>query len=255
MMLAQAVKVKSESPWAIAGLVALSFSLLVLLLSSPLLFRTFLFQSFNIPSGSMLPTLLVGDYFFVAKYPYGYGRYTSLFSTPLFPGRIFGAEPARGDVVAFLTPKDNATVYIKRVVGLPGDRIQMKGGLLYINGVPVARERLADFVGADPCGLAGMARTKRWRETLPNAVSYETLDCVDNGFYDNTNLYTVPTDHVFVLGDNRDNSSDSRVLSMIGYIPLENIVGRAGMIFYSIGQGTAGAAPTIRTERIGMIVR
>jgi signal peptidase I len=241
-------EVKSESPWAIGTLVAVSFLLMVLLLSSPLLFRTFLFQPFNIPAGSMLPTLRVGDYLFVSKYAYGYSRYTWPFSSAPFSGRIWGAEPARGDVVVFLLPKDNSTVYVKRVVGLPGDRIQMKQGLLHINGVPVTRERLADFAGEDPCGSSSSARTKRWRETLPNGVSHETLDCVDNGFYDNTNVYSVPSGHFFMLGDNRDNSMDSRVLSAMGYVPLENIIGRAGMIFLSVGR-------QVRTERIGLIVR
>jgi signal peptidase I len=157
-------------------------------------------------------------------------------------------------VVAFLLPKDNSTVYIKRVVGLPGDRIQMKQGLLHINGVPVARERLPNFVGEDPCGSGGLVSTRRWRETLPNGVSHETLDCVDNGFYDNTNVYTVPAGHFFMLGDNRDNSTDSRVLSAHGYVPLENIIGRAAMIFFSAGK-TAGAGSGLRTGRIGMMVR
>ena len=244
---------KSESRWATGGLILLSVILLGLLLSLPLLVRTFLFQPFNIPARSMMPTLLVGDYFFVSKYAYGYSRYTWPFSSAPFPGRIWGAEPARGDVVAFLVPKDNATVYIKRVVGLPGDRIQMIQGLLHINGVPVARERLADFVGDDPCGEGASAGTRRWRETLPNGVSHETLDCVDNGFYDNTNVFTVPPGHFFMLGDNRDNSTDSRVLSSIGYVPLENIVGRAGMIFFSIGR-EAGSSSNFRTSRIGLMV-
>jgi signal peptidase I len=246
---------KSESPWAIGALVLFSFTLMVLLLSSPLLFRTLLFQPFNIPAGSMMPTLRVGDYLFVSKYAYGYSRYTWPFSSAPFSGRIWGAEPARGDVVVFLLPKDNSTAYIKRVVGLPGDRIQMKQGLLYINGTPVARERLSDFVGEEPCGRDPKAGTKRWRETLPNGVSYETLDCVDNGFFDNTNVYTVPDGHFFMLGDNRDNSTDSRVLSAMGYVPLENIVGRAGMIFYSIGRDGAGASGGVRTARMGLIVR
>jgi signal peptidase I len=246
---------KSESPWAIGALLALGLILMGLVLSAPFLFRALLFQPFNIPAGSMIPTFLVGDYFFVSKYAYGYSRYTWPFSSTPFAGRIWGSEPVRGDVVAFLLPKDNSTVYIKRVVGLPGDRIQMRDGLPYINGVPVVRERLADFVGEDPCGSRGVTRIKRWRETLPNGVSHETLDCVDNGFYDNTNVYTVPSGHYFLLGDNRDNSTDSRVLSAIGYVPLENIIGRAAMIFLSVGPDAAGRGSKFRTERIGLMVR
>jgi len=197
----------------------------------------------------------VGDYIFASKYAYGYGRHSLPFSQPLFSGRMSATEPARGDVVVFLLPKDNSTVYIKRVIGLPGDRIQMKQGLLHINGAPVARERLPDFVSEDPCGSRVSVGTKRWRETLPNGVSYETLDCVDNGFYDNTNVYTVPSGHFFMLGDNRDNSTDSRVLSAVGYIPLDNIIGRAGMIYFSFGAKASGAGSRLRTERIGLMIR
>ena len=117
-----------------------------------LVIRTFLFQPFNIPSGSMKATLLVGDYLFVSKYSYGYSHYSIPLSPPLFSGRIFGSEPARGDIIVFRLPKDDSTDYIKRVIGLPGDRIQMKEGLLYINETPVKRERLSDFIGEDPCG-------------------------------------------------------------------------------------------------------
>jgi signal peptidase I len=243
---------KAESPWVTGVMLAFSLTLMALVVSLPLLFRTFLFQPFNIPAGSMKPTLLVGDYFFVSKYTYGYSRYTWPFAPPS-SGRIWGSEPERGDVVAFLLPKDNATVYVKRVVGLPGDRIQMKSGELYINGTPVPRERLADVVGTDACG-EGTGSVKHWRETL-NGKSYETLDCVDNGFYDNTIVYTVPAGHLFMLGDNRDNSTDSRVRSAVGDVPIENVIGRAAMIFFSIEGAGKGEPSGIRFGRIGMIVR
>src|ERR1700710_660525 len=224
-----------------------------------LVIRTFLFQPFNTPSGSMKATLLVGDYLFVSKYSYGYSHYSIPLPPPLFSGRIFGSEPSRGDVLVFRLPKDDSTDYIKRVIGLPGDRIQMKEGLLHINDQPVVRERLSDFVGEDPCG-SDTARVKRWKETLPNGVSYESLDCVDNGFYDNTVVYTVPPGNFFMMGDNRDNSTDSRVLSAVGYVPFENLIGRAQMIFFSIAEGEQAWMfwrwPTaVRWNRIFSIVR
>src|SRR3954447_1194318 len=161
--------------------------------------RTFLFQPFNIPSGSMKATLLVGDYLFVSKYSYGYTHYSLPFSPPLFSGRIFGSAPNRGDVLVFRLPKDDSTDYIKRVIGLPGDRIQMIDGLLHINGQPVKRERVEDFVDEEN---GRTTRVKRWRETLPNGVTYTTLDMVDNGYADNTPEYVVPADHFFMMGDN-----------------------------------------------------
>jgi signal peptidase I len=200
-----------------------------------LVIRTFLFQPFNIPSGSMMETLLIGDYLFVSKFSYGYSYYSLPFSPPLFSGRVFASTPERGDVVVFRLPKDDSTDYIKRVIGLPGDRIQLLQGVLRINGQPVKRERIEDFV-ANEDG-SGLRRIKRWRETLPNGVSYTTLDLVDNGFYDNTPVYEVPQGQYFMMGDNRDNSTDSRVLSQVGFIPFQNIIGRAQIIFFSIGEG------------------
>jgi signal peptidase I len=198
-------------------------------------FRTFLFQPFNIPSGSMKETLLVGDYLFVSKFSYGFSHFSLPFSPPLFSGRIWGSGPARGDIVVFRLPKDDSVDYIKRVIGLPNDRIQMIGGVLHINGKPVERERIEDFVETDAEGTT--TRAKRWRETLPNGVSYTTLNLVENGFYSNTPVYEVPADHYFMMGDNRDNSQDSRVMSQVGYVPLENVIGRAQFIFFSVLEG------------------
>jgi len=197
-----------------------------------LVIRTLLFQPFSIPSGSMKGTLLVGDYLFVSQFSYGYSRYSLPLSLPLFSGRIFGAEPKRGDVVVFALPREPSTDYIKRVIGLPGDRIQMIGGLLHINGVAVKRERIGDFFD-DESGNT----VRRWRETLPDGVSYEVLDLHDNNFLDNTQEYVVPAGHYFMMGDNRDNSMDSRVQSAVGYVPFENIIGKAQIIFLSIGDG------------------
>ena len=219
-----------------------------------LLIRTFLFQPFSIPSGSTIPTLLPGDYIFANKFAYGYSRFSLPFGVASFPGRVFGADPARGDMVVFRLPRDERTDYVKRVVGLPGDRIQMKEGELLINGAPVQRERVADLTEIDACG-PGATRAKLWRETLPNGVSYETLDCVDNGYFDNTTTYTVPAGSLFMLGDNRDNSTDSRLMSTIGFVPIDNVVGRVSMIFFSRAAGGPGEPTTIRFERIGTIVR
>ena len=156
---------------------------LVLPVIVALLIRTLLLQPFDIPASSMMPTLLVGDYFFVSKYAYGYTHYSIPFSPRLFSGRLLASEPQRGDVIVFRLPKDGTTDYVKRIVGLPGDRIQMIDGVLQINGQPVKHERIDDFV-TEEYGAA--KRIKRYRETLPNGVSYTVLDLIDNGFYDNT---------------------------------------------------------------------
>lgn len=194
--------------------------------------RVFLFQPFNIPSGSMIPTLLVGDYLFVSKYSYGYSRHSFPFSPNLFEGRVWNAEPDRGDVVVFKLPRDGETDYIKRVIGLPGDEVQVIEGRLHINGEAVPRRRIEDFAMRDPFG--NMRRVTRYVETLSNGVSYQVLDLVENGFGDNTGVYKVPEGHYFMMGDNRDNSTDSRSLQAVGFVPHENLIGRAQIIFFSV---------------------
>jgi len=197
-----------------------------------LLVRIFLFQPFNIPSGSMIPTLLIGDYLFVSKYSYGYSRYSFPFGLNLFSGRVWAKQPDRGDVVVFKLPRDNETDYIKRVIGLPGDEIQMIHGVLNINGKPVPKVKTDDFVNTDASGRE--RHMARYIETLPNGVSYPVLDLVEDGFGDNTEVYKVPEGHFFMMGDNRDNSTDSRFLSEVGFVPFENLVGKAQIIFFSI---------------------
>ena len=192
--------------------------------------RTFLFEPFNIPSGSMKPTLLVGDYLFVSKFAYGYSRYSLPFGLGMFSGRILEQMPERGDVVVFKLPSDNSTDYIKRVIGLPGDRIQVTDGLLYINDVPVKIRPAGEFEeddGGRPFPVPMLV------EELPNGREHLILDRSPNGPLDNTGVYVVPDGHVFAMGDNRDNSQDSRV-AHVGYIPVENLIGRAEILFFSV---------------------
>lgn len=198
--------------------------------------RTFAFEPFNIPSGSMIPTLLIGDYLFVSKYSYGYSKHTIAFGMPVFEGRIFGKMPERGDVAVFKLPRDNKTDYIKRVIGLPGDTIQMIGGILHINGQPVKRDRIEDYVTQDSLGRT--IRIAQYNETLPNGAIHHIIEESDSGPLDNTPAYKVPDGHVFMMGDNRDNSLDSRVPAQVGYVPLENLVGRAEFLFFSLAEGT-----------------
>jgi signal peptidase I len=193
--------------------------------------RTVAYEPFNIPSGSMIPTLLIGDYLFVSKFSYGYSRYSMPLGLPLFSGRIFASPPQRGDVAVFKLPRDNETDYIKRVIGIPGDRIQMKEGRLYINDVMVKRDRIEDYIDSD-----GPFPQRRFQyiETLPNGVRHRIIEISDNGPLDNTDVFTVPPDHYFMMGDNRDNSSDSRdPTGGVGYVPAENFVGRAEFLFFS----------------------
>jgi len=199
--------------------------------------RTLAFEPFNIPSGSMIPSLLIGDYLFVSKYAYGYSRYSMPFGIGPGGGRILGSGPEVGDIAVFKKPTENKIDYIKRVVGLPGDRIQVVGGILHINGAPVERKRIEDFIDRDRDG--NIIRAPQYIETLPNGRSHRIIEFLgDNGPADNTGVYVVPPGHYFMMGDNRDNSADSRYLSEVGYVPAENLVGRAEILFFS-GDGSA----------------
>jgi signal peptidase I len=231
--------------------------------------RTLLFQPFNIPSSSLVPTLLTGDYLFVSKYAYGYSHYSLpdlldptpevtpgsrdlrlgfvkipslasmlalLHAPPLpAPGRILATPPKRGDIVVFKLPSDGATDYIKRLIGLPGDTIQLRHGRLFINGTIVERTPLPPYSTPDHFG--SLAAVPHYLETLPNGVSHEIIQVDgDEGYWDNTAVYEVPPDNYFMMGDNRDNSSDSRLSAQqggVGYVPFENLVGRAEVIFFS----------------------
>ena len=194
-------------------------------------FRSFFFEPFYIPSGSMKSTMLIGDYVFVSKYSYGYSRYSFPFGLNIFEGRKLGLAPERGDVVVFKLPSDPSVNYIKRLVGLPGDKIQVKDNILYINGKPLPRKRIKNFLDSDAKG--NTQEIPQYIETMPNGVSYIVMDQDPHGPLDNTDIYEVPEKHYFFMGDNRDNSQDSRVLTAVGYVPEENLLGPARIIFFS----------------------
>lgn len=267
---AETLKPRSELRDTLSFLVKLAILVFIV--------RSFVFAPFSIPSGSMLPRLLVGDYLFITKWNYGYSKHSLPWSLPLIPGRIFAKDPARGDVVVFKAPPDAKTDWIKRVIGLPGDTVQMRGGQLILNGKAIPKQRVADFVlpmtpNAD-CDAptietaadgTAVCRIPRYRETLPGGKSYDVLD---SGMTvgDDTALFTVPAGHVFLMGDNRDNSADSRfepVLDSSGinrggirYVPIENIQGKAVVNFWSTDGSASWVLPwtwfsAARFERIG----
>jgi signal peptidase I len=238
--------------------------------------RTFAFEPFNIPSGSMIPTLLIGDYLFVSKTAYGYSRFSFPWGLAPFHGRIWADEPKRGDVVVFRPPGDPDTDFIKRVIGLPGDHIQVKGGILNINGKPVERQKIEDYV--DTSSGEPVAMTQ-YIETLPNGVSHRIIEASgDTGQLDNTPTYVVPQGDYFMMGDNRDNSNDSRVwkgyaeppldqeisdpalLDKVGFVPAENLIGPAKVLFWSYDETFRGTNPVtwvtaLRWRRLLELVR
>ncbi len=202
--------------------------------------RVLLFQPFTIPSASMEPNLYEGDYIIVSKWSYGYSKYSSglPINLPVGEGRVFGRAPNRGDIVVFKLPRDNKTDYIKRVIGLPGDKIQMIANKLYINGVPVKDVVIGEAEAADVFGPRSVVKV---RETLPNGKSFDSQDFGPGGDLDDTGVYEVPAGHYFMMGDNRDNSIDSRVEQSagVGFVPAQNLVGKAQIIAFSWEPGAS----------------
>lgn len=194
-------------------------------------FRTFLFQPFSIPTASLQPTLMIGDYFLSSKFTWGYGRYSFPFGIVPIKGRIFGREPNLGDIAVFYNAITKEE-WVKRVIGLPGDTVQVTKGILHINGVAVERKMVGVADDTDSRGIT--VPMVVYDETLPNGVVHRIHEISDNGPLDNTIEYNVPEGHYFMMGDNRDRSQDSRVLSTVGYIPAGNLIGKAEVRFFSI---------------------
>ncbi len=196
-----------------------------------LFIRTFFYEPFSIPSASMVPTLLIGDYLFVSKFSFGYSRYSLPLGLPLLSGRLFFNAPQRGDVVVFKLPRDPSIDFIKRIVGLPGDKMQMVEGILQINGQPIKRERIEPYFYEENNRTSTYVH---YLETLPNGYRHDIIEIGDDGPLDNTGVFTIPQGSYFMMGDNRDNSADSRDPdSGVGFVPAENLVGRAEFIFFS----------------------
>ena len=244
---------KDEESWG-------SFALFVLKLGlAVLIFRSFVFSPFSIPSESMLPRLWNGDYLIASKWPYGFSRHSLPFSMPLIPGRVLADEPERGEVVIFKHPVDGSD-YIKRVIALPGDTVAMTDGTLMLNGEPIPKERIEDFVipvseytqcawgAVQEVNQAGedICRYARFRETLPSGKSYEVLD-FGTVPADDYGPVIVPEGRMFLMGDNRDNSQDSRFPAEpgggIGLVPQDNLVGRASAVMWSTDGGAQWLLP------------
>ncbi|QBQ47861.1 signal peptidase I [Brevundimonas naejangsanensis] len=226
-------KEKSASNETVEIIKTVVFALLI-----ALVLRVLLFQPFTIPSASMEPNLYEGDYIVVSKWSYGYSKHSIPFSPPVFNGRILGKAPARGDIAVFKLPRDNKTDYIKRVIGLPGDKVQMIANKLYINGAPVQDVVVSRAQMADMFGPRSVTQV---RETLPGGKSFMTQDFGPGNELDDTPLYEVPAGHYFMMGDNRDNSIDSRVemSAGVGMVPAENLVGKAEIIMFSWTPGAS----------------